>query len=268
MPIPGSQSNKFIKSNLPYLPDVVVKLMLSYLPDWPTSQEILNSRLVCVQWNQLIEDTSKLMKKITIPIWHPKPFLDLPIIKTGKAKSINFKDSFPFKYLGEIINHRIGCTIEKVQFAFEEPYAIDSQQEIFVTILRYFTNIRELIIGDSHTAPQRFLAKPLPATLLYSGGLLWNAASTIKHVKVYMNSFGLGEANGLVQILLLLPKLEKITLVCINSYGEYFSTILTGLSNYMEMHQSNLYLKVCTKTVHMFSGSSLFNLVGTRFDIH
>lgn len=43
------------------LPDIIVTKMLKQLTD---VNSLLNSRLVCTQWNQIIENTSKLINKI------------------------------------------------------------------------------------------------------------------------------------------------------------------------------------------------------------
>lgn len=148
-------NNKSELALIPHLPDIVVQEILKKFPNWrseteSTTKTMLICRLVCMQWNAIIEDTTELMKKITLPVWDPVSFLKLPLVQKGKIKSIIFRNSFPINKDASKLIEVISNIVERVEFAFKDPSAKEQQRELFVLILQKCNRIRELIIGNAY----------------------------------------------------------------------------------------------------------------------
>lgn len=127
-------------SRLPY---VVIKEIMKKMSDQPA---LLQCRLICVEWNQAIDDTSDVMKKITFPVRHPEPFLDLGIVKRKKVKSIKFMNTFQLQ--SECANKFIDLISDtiKVDFAFEDSDLL-YQRELFELVLAKCGRLQELVIS-------------------------------------------------------------------------------------------------------------------------
>lgn len=215
--------------------------------------------MACVKWNRIIEDTPELMKKIVFPIWHPIPFLQLPIAKNRKATSIIFKNSFPIKQAFKFIN-MIKKTVERVKFVFVDGVSSkDQQRQLFILILQQCKSLRELVIkGERKQSNGRMQSSKAFAFLnqpaqqigfgfnIDSMHLELSAVSNISILSVDMENLREDETNGLIQkiqIHLLLPKLEIIQLSGCNFYHAFDLVVLFGLCKYIEKYKSDLYLK-------------------------
>lgn len=244
--------------NFGFLPDVAVREVLKNIPsNTKFDQEILlNSRLVCVQWNEIIKSTSQLMMKIAFPIRDVFKFLDLEIVKDGKVKSIIFKNVLPLKseFLDSFIE-AISNTVEKVQFTFQDDSERVEQIEFFQLILAKCTNIQELIVGenpepfgveesDSESNVEWF-RDPNGLFRGFTAATQISARNKITKISVDINGAQCSEkeVTGLSNLLLQLPNLKEIEI-----FGVYDSwdeiSVFSGLYEYLKKFGTTLKLKV------------------------
>lgn len=71
------------------LPEIIIREILTQLLHHHKS--LLNSRLVCTQWNQVIENISEIMKKLTFTITDLQEFLNLPIAMKERLNQLDSK---------------------------------------------------------------------------------------------------------------------------------------------------------------------------------
>lgn len=218
------------------LPDVAVRKIFQYIT-YPRST-ILACRLVCTQWNRVIENTCALMRRITFPIWHPKQFLELESVKTGKVRSISFPNCSPLeqKYTSDFTNAISNTNlIEEVSFAFEDSNS-QQQSELFVLILEKCRHLEKLGIDTRHSCFFRDFK-----------GLEFNFASAnqIKNVCIScLSEFTLEDGEGFTKLILQLPKLEKLTLDGSCNFSAQNKTYLDGICEYLAKYDKVLQLKV------------------------
>lgn len=172
-----------------------------------------------MQGNRTIEDITELMKRITFRVWKPYPFLEhLPIVTQAKVKSIFFKNTFSSKEILKLTS-AIGQTVEKVEFALNDESSKVPQRQLFVLILQECTNLRELIINSEREQEQKrpaFLSQSAEKIgfmanieyTVHTTAMELPRINTIRSVSAYMECFQKRDVNGLVQVLLLLPKLN------------------------------------------------------------
>lgn len=227
-------------------PEVIVRYMLTKITD---QQTILNCRLISPIWNGIIENSREEMKKITFPISDIKGFLDLPIAKKGKVKSISLKNTSlrNSEYLDNFMD-LIGSTIEKVAFAFlvEDSY---KQPELFKLIIGKCTNLEEVIVKVNKLCmgPEEPVVE-VPLAVFDGFTSEDNIASRdkIKHVSVETNYLTAEAAEGLAQFLLQLPKLKTIKLNGRYTYSAL--RIYTGIVEHIKKYEDQLHLKVGIST--------------------
>lgn len=70
-------------------PVIPVHNILKNIVDFKDQEILLTCRLISMEWNEIIENTSDIVRNITFPVWHPKPLLDL---LTVKKKRLNKSD--------------------------------------------------------------------------------------------------------------------------------------------------------------------------------
>lgn len=224
------------------LPNVAVKEILKLIQDQHT---LLNCRVVCVEWNHIIQGTSELIKNIIFPVWHLKPFLDLQIVKNGKMRSISFKDSFRLDptYINSFIN-AISNTVEKVVFEFQN-VSLENRSELFILILEHRANLQELNVierysfNDDEESPGLFVNTGAAASAI-------NTIAAINNICIFSVSKCdfTEEPVGLMELLCKLPELKQIRIDCGDMSRESFIRITEGLNRYLGIYENVLHLNV------------------------
>lgn len=240
------------------LPEVVLKEILKNVSDQET---MLECRLACAQWNNIILDTSELSRKITFPVWHPKPFMDLDIVKKGKCKSICLK-FLPLDHVDtNIFMDVISNTVEKVSFDLQNPSQQD-QNFLFKLILRRCTCLQELEVKNSDNKIFRSISiaagrnqhdssdSDSESDLDFPNITIEVAsAMKLKILTVNVQQFTKCDSDGLSRFLLKLPNLEEINLITNRQYDfgrpdEVSEKIVIGVYEYLKKFGKSLKLKV------------------------
>lgn len=238
-----------LKSSSLYLPEVALKEILKNVSDQAT---MLECRLVCTQWNNLIVDTSELIRKITFPVWHPRPFLDLDLVKQRKVKSICLK-FLPVDYgwADDFFFAISNMTIEKVSFELEERSEYN-ERRLLQRILERCTCLQELEVNYSINKLFRSISSSSstsssddsePATRDDKA----NNAMKLKIISVDIDGFEEADARGLSNFLLSYPNLEEINFLGDRIYGvetPVFYMLLAGICKYLQKFGKTLKLKV------------------------
>lgn len=237
---------KYTIPSFRHLPNKVVKEIFRQIPDQST---LLDARLVCVHWNLLIENTSELMKKITFPIWHIKPFLDLDIVKRKKVKSIKFMNPLRLYpgYDREKFIDLITDTIEKVEFAYVDP-SLPYQAELFKLVLENCGRLEELTL--SYATRRRLNSLE---TILQSNipTIKIAAVNILCVISLYVGNYKEEDVAGLADLLLQLPNLKEIKISGLRrtEKAEIICGILAGLCEYIKNYDTKLHLKV-SSSIH------------------
>lgn len=136
-------------SKWPYLVAEKILLKIAAAEESESTTSLLNFRLVCKDWNEIIENTSELIKKLTFVVNEPKLFLDLAIVKRRKVKSIKLINSWPGLELETMKKFfdAISNSIEIVHFSYLDFYKNSEEIcEIFKDILGKCNKLKELIV--------------------------------------------------------------------------------------------------------------------------
>lgn len=212
------------------LPELVIKEILKNVSDQET---MMQCRLVCKQWNNMIVDNSELMRKITFPVWsNLTKFLNLDIVKKRKVRSICFKDSLVQHFKIDEFMDAIKDTVEKVVFDLEETArSAEDQRDLFLTIIKECTCLQEIKIEFS-VMGNNMLGLINTKTKMAS-------AMQLKIITVDLFEIDIASAKGFSKLLLKLPNLEEI-----NLYGYADIIILNGIAEYLKKFKKTLKLKV------------------------
>lgn len=189
------------------------------------------------------------MRNITFPIWHPKPFLDLPIVQRGKVRSICFKNCTVLETdeITQRFFEAIQCSVEKVQFTFEVLENSLLHNQLFKLVLEKCTRLQELIVQiniknyqlvNFHHGVFRGIN---PSTNVAAG-------NKIKVLSVDMNGVGEEDAKGLAELLLKLPRLREISFA---GTGWGYAKVFKGLCDYLKKYDKAMHLKVRISLVRL-----------------
>lgn len=214
------------------------KKLYQYQPN--TDQlTMLNCRLACKQWNNIIENTSELIKRITFTIQNLEEFLSWRIVKEKKVKSIKttncwWPDWKP-KIAKEFFDFLINSGIEKIHFNFVINGYRDFEFELVKSILNNCTKLQELIVNEFVVIDKNIGLSGRPAMLFsrFSTNTFKIAAAFRIHTLVYNKIvIEANDAAGLMLMISKLPQLKEIKLIgeCGHSEGPWpVSIICKGL---------------------------------------
>lgn len=227
------------------LPDLALKKILKLID----CHQLLNCRLICSHWNLIIEDSAELIRSIRFPIWHVKPFLELPIVKKGKLRSILLRNTSPLEpeYKSQFIEAiERNSNIEDICFMFDIGSLPDQQRqpELLKLVLENCGNLRELSFmtnRDDSIDYQESLHFFRESTISQAQ---IRAANKIAHISVCVSEFQQSDANGLIELLMKLPKLKVIKLYGSRDFEQPYFTILRGVCRYLNQYGATSNLKV------------------------
>lgn len=192
------------------------------------------------------------MKKIKFPIRHPKPFLDLEIVKNGKVKWVSFRiplqESDEHEYTQQLLD-LLSTTVEKVEFAYEgvgSPITslvraeLKKQLDFFKLILERFTNVQEL--NFKICSKDWFLDGKRPAPMPMPAQTSIPALNKITRISVeHKDVFSDPHVVVLFTMLMTnVPNLEELQLIGKCASSDAYIRIIKALSAYMKKYPGQL----------------------------
>lgn len=198
---------------------------------------LLSYRLVCRQWNEVIENTGELMRSAMFLVHDIAQFLKLMIVKKGKVRSVRFENSLNLglrnmsKFIDAVVNVQTVILFGNMA----------QHEQLLRIILETCTNLQVFKIEiEDLTSDDVNVLKNLPNYRLAATKHISHLSFNFKSCSVLIYE----DMNiGIAKFFLRLPYLQGIYL-----YGGWCngpnSTIVDGLSSYMEKYGESLQLKV------------------------
>lgn len=218
-------------------PEHVLKMLLTNVADM---EGMLICRHVCMEWQQVIEDTPQLMRKIIFPVWHPKPFLDLEVVRRKKVRAISFKNALDLKckYI-EAFAAYISNNVEEVHLDFDTQLVNVYQSHLFKFVLEKCKKLEVLKFKSKYYEEyvlQKMFNKIEPEIVI-------PCQQKLRCFVMNATKFTFENARQLSSLLARFPFLEEI-----NAEGclvaDATLQLLIGIQNYIKKYASSLKLKV------------------------
>lgn len=178
-------------------PDLPVKNILKFTKE---NKTLLNSRLVCTQWNNIIQDTSELMSRIVFYVSNLQEFVELPTVKEGKVKSIVIKTSAPSEHI-DIFVASISSSVENVTFTLKA----EKLSSILKLVLETCSNLKVLRLYEC-SGVDGLSANVIKATKI-------RAATKINILSINVIGFKVCDVPGISTLIGKLPVLKELEFI-------------------------------------------------------